>query len=169
MACAYPGNRMKTQRRNLSLFGLSMLIGCAFVFQAAHAADADGDAIRHVLMSTFDKPEARLQVEPVVVVGNHALAGWAQGERGGRAMLYRHGGHWQVALCSGDGLKQAGLLRESGIEAADADALVAALAAAEANLPAALLAKFSSFDGLLRMDAAGHHPPGHAPTNAHGS
>jgi hypothetical protein len=160
---------MTTQRRNLAVFGLSIALGCAFVFQGARAADSDAAAIRHVLMSSFDKPEARLLVGPVVVVGTHALAGWAQGERGGRAMLYRHGDQWQVALCSGDGLKQVSVLREAGIDAADAKALVEALASAEARLPAALIAKFSTFDGLVRMDASGQHAPAHAPAHPHGS
>lgn len=150
---------MKATRR---LVSLALVAAACGVGLPAHAADAD--AIRHVLMATFDKPEARLTVEPVVVRADHALAGWSQGERGGRAMLVRHHGQWQVVMCSGDGLKDAALLREAGVAPADATALVQALAAAEAALPSAHRARFSTFDGVLRLDAAGHHPPaGHAP------
>ena len=92
---------MTLQRRWALAWLASLAVGTTL---PAHAEDKDAEAIRHVLMATFDKPEARLQVAPVVVVGRHALAGWAQGDRGGRAMLYQHGGQWQVALCSGDGL-----------------------------------------------------------------
>jgi hypothetical protein len=130
---------------------------------AAHAAEPAKEeaSIRHVLMATFDKPEARLIVDPVVVVGTHAVAGWAQGERGGRALLMRHGAGWHITLCAGDGLKEAKVLREAGISQADADALAKGLATAEAKLPAIHLAKFSTFDGVVRMDANGQHPPEH--------
>lgn len=125
---------------------------------AATPAD-DVAAITHLLMATFDKPEARLAVAPVVVQGDQALAGWTQGERGGRALLQRHHGAWQVAVCGGDGLTDPRLLANAGLAAAEARALVASLTQAEARLPPAQRAKFSTFDGLVRMDAAGHHPP----------
>ncbi|MFZ2989288.1 copper uptake system-associated protein [Ideonella sp.] len=141
-----------------SLAALFILIGLP-----AWAADATADqaAIREVLMRTFDKPEARLRVAPVVVEGDHSVAGWVQGERGGRALLRRHGGKWQVTLCAGDGLKDAKVLHEAGITPAAASALAKGLAAAESKLPAAQRAKFSTFDGVVRMDAGGHHPPVH--------
>ena len=86
------------------MLGLALLVSCASL--PVHAAD-DPAAIRQALMQAFDKPHARLSVEPVVVVGQHAVAGWAQGERGGRALLYRHGTAWQIAACAGDALKDA--------------------------------------------------------------
>jgi hypothetical protein len=139
----------------------SLALGFALVAAARAEPGPDAASIRHAMMSTFDKPEARLTVEPVVVVGPHAVAGWSQGERGGRALLFRHGTDWHITLCAGDGLKEAQVLREAGISASDADTLVAALAAAEAKLPAAQLARFSTFDGVIRMEANGQHPPEH--------
>jgi len=120
---------------------------------------SDRAAVRGALMAQFDKPDARLTVDPVVVSGEAAVAGWAQGERGGRALLFRSGKTWQVAACAGDALKQAKVLREAGVKAADAAVLARDLAAAEARLSAAQRAKFSTFDGFLRMDAHGQHPP----------
>lgn len=141
--------------------GLAALLACASLGAAAADTSADQAAIRQVLMTSFDKPKARLAVDPVVVVGKHAIAGWAQGGRGGRALLLQHGTEWRVTLCAGDGLKQASVLREAGISLADAQALAQNLAAAEARLPAAQRAKFSTFDGVVRMDATGQHPPTH--------
>lgn len=141
--------------------GLAAMVVCASLGAAAADATTDQASIRRVLMTTFDKPEARLVVDPVVVVGVHAVAGWTQGERGGRALLLRHGTEWHITLCAGDGLKQAKVLREAGISQADADALAKGLATAEAKLPAAQRAKFSTFDGIVRMDANGQHPPEH--------
>lgn len=124
---------------------------------AAAADSTDQHHVRKVLMSTFDKPESRLQVDPVVVQGDHAIAGWTQGERGGRALLRRHGGAWQITACGGDGLKDATTLVDAGIPAAEVKTLVQTLGAAEARLPAAQRAKFSTFDGLMRMNAQGTH------------
>jgi hypothetical protein len=135
---------------------------------AALAAEplSDATAVRQVLMAAFDKPEARLQVEPVVTVGAHAVAGWTQGDRGGRALLHKDRKGWAIVLCAGDGLKDAKLLREAGVPSAQATTLAQSLAKAEAALPAAQRAKFATFDGVVRMDAAGQHPPSHAPAHA---
>jgi hypothetical protein len=129
--------------------------------RAADVSASDRAGVSQVLMSQFDRPDARLTVDPVVVAGDAALAGWSQGERGGRALLFRTGHGWQIALCGGDGLKDAKVLREAGVKGAAADTLARQLAAAEARLPAAHRARFSTFDGLLRMDASGAHPPAH--------
>ena len=37
---------------------------------------------------TFDRPDAKLTVAPVVVAGGHAVAGWTQGDMGGPQLLY---------------------------------------------------------------------------------
>jgi hypothetical protein len=140
---------------------LSAAIALTSLCAIAGGATADQAAVRHVLMAEFDKPEARLQVEPVVVVGDAALAGWAQGERGGRALLLRHGTRWQIAMCGGDGLKDERVLRDAGIKPATAGALARGLAAAEASLPVAHRARFSTFDGLLRMNSSGLHTSPH--------
>ena len=151
---------MKTPRGLKTLVPFVVSLASAASLQAAEPTK-DEVSIRHVLMATFDKPEARLVVDPVVVIGAHAVAGWAQGERGGRALLTRHGTEWHITLCAGDGLKRAKVLREAGISLADADELAKGLATAEAKLPAIQRAKFSTFDGVVRMDANGQHPPAH--------
>jgi hypothetical protein len=80
---------------------------------------------------------------------------------GGRALLFRHSGQWQIALCAGDGLKGTQLLREAGVNVRDAEAIARALASGEARLTPAQRAKFASFDGIVRMGAGGQHPPAH--------
>ncbi len=130
---------------------------------------ADDAAIREVLMTQFDKPEAPLTVAPVVVQGTHALAGWTQGERGGRALLRREAGLWRVVLCGGDGLKEATALRDAGLSGDDAAALAKALASAEAPLPAAQRAKFALFGATVRVETAGHAAPAHHNSGASAS
>lgn len=125
----------------------------------AHATpSADEAAIRASMAATWDRPEQRLVIDPVVVAGRHAVAGWTQGERGGRALLQRNAhGQWEVTVCAGDGLKELTTLQQSGVDEPSARQLLKALADAEAKLPASRLAQFASFEGLLRMGASGHH------------
>lgn len=128
-------------------------------------ADAAGDAaaIRHMLPATFDRPEAPLLVDPLVLQADHAIAGWSQGSTGGRALLQRGPHGWRIALCSGDGLKDTALLLRVGVPPQDATALTRALAAAEAGLDPARLALFASFEGVAMMDEAAPHPTPAAP------
>jgi hypothetical protein len=142
------------------------------LFWIAPAVASDQDAIRAVLMATFDKPEARLVVDPVVVSGDHAIAGWSQGDMGGRALLRKKGHAWDVFLCAGDDLKKTDVLTKVGLPAVAAKTLSASLAAAEAKVPPDRLALFSKFEGLVMVSGdghhghgqpAGHHPHGHKP------
>lgn len=135
----------------------------------ALASDDPAVHIRKLMADQFDKPEQRLQVDPVVVVSDHAIAGWVQGDMGGRALLRRKGHAWHIVLCSGDQLKSADTLIKVGIAAAAANQLAASLAAAEAKTDPARLAMFAKFDGILMLDGSGHHPPAghHAPAGHH--
>lgn len=154
---------MKRMLINCVMAAISLLSGWAL---AAEPATAEA-AVRQVLMAEFDKPDARLQVPAVAVAGDAAVASWSQGERGGRALLLRKGQAWRIALCAGDGLKGTQLLRDAGVTPGVAQSLSKSLADAESRLPAAQRAKFSTFDGLVRMDAAGHHPPAAASHSHH--
>jgi hypothetical protein len=139
------------------------VLGAISVICLANPAFADDTsdkaAVRSLLMATFDKPGARLTVEPVTVEGDLAVAGWAQGDMGGRALLRKKDGTWTLTLCSGDALKDAAGLKTFGLSAEAADALSAEIVAAEAKLDPALVAKFSTFDGVVMMDGSGQHPP----------
>jgi len=126
---------------------------------AQTAADGGTAAIRKLLIDRFDKPEARLVVAPVVVRGRHAVAGWVQGERGGRALLLLEHGKWKLVACAGDAFKEAAELEQAGIAPADARSLAKSLAAAEAKLPAEQVRKLSLFEGVMPMDAEGSRPP----------
>ncbi len=122
-------------------------------------AGPDEDAVGRLLHATFDKPDAQLVVDPIVVNAGYAIAGWTQGDMGGRALLQNKGGHWTLILCAGDGIKSAEALRHTGIAPVAADGLANALARAEQAVAPSRLAMFARFEGLLRMDEAGNHPP----------
>ncbi len=123
--------------------------------------------VKAVLMSQFDKPEARLAVAPVVIEGNAALAGWTQGEAGGRALLKRQKDRWVIAVCGGDDLTQARWLKDAGLSPDQAQRLSLRATKAEATLPASQRAKLSLFKGTLKVDQ-GHHGAGHGSASGAG-
>lgn len=132
---------------------LKAIMAVASLMRAnAAVAGADQDAVRDVLMATFDKPEVHLVVDPVVVSGAHAIADWTQGATGGRALLRHSANGWRLVLCAGDAIKDPAALRLAGVSSSDAAELVAALAASEQQLPRDRLALLSSFEGVVRMD-----------------
>lgn len=136
---------------------------CAFFVLALVASDASAqshepaDAIRHMMKSTWDKPQSSVEVEPITIVADYAIAGWTQDDMGGRALLRRKGGAWVVTLCAGDQLKQVEALHMAGIDDDVARRLVAATAENEAKLAPARLAMFSRFKGLVTIDEQGSH------------
>ena len=99
------------------------------------AQTADEAAIYKSLHASFDRPDSRLTIAPVVVSGDHAIAGWAQGGMGGQALHRKKRESWQLVLCAGDGIKSRDALTKAGVSAQDAAALERDLAAAEGKLP----------------------------------
>ena len=84
------------------------------------AQTADEAAISNLLHATFDRPEVPLTIAPIVVAGDHAIAGWIQADMGGRALLRRKGEAWTLILCAGDGIKSQDTLAKAGIPARNA-------------------------------------------------
>lgn len=131
---------------------------------SAHEPATTGDAavdITTKLKAMFETEGNPLAVEPVVVAGGWAIAGWTQDGKGGRALLKRKGEGWSIHLCSGDSLREAEVLTRIGISAPDANDLAHHLAEAEKSLPAETLALFASFEGTVMVEGAegesGHH------------
>ena len=145
---------------------LAMVASLAlFLLQAATAVAQDQNAsqVRSAIKAIWDKPGAAVDIDPVVVVANHAIAGWTQEDRGGRALLRKEHGKWTVIVCGGDGLAKAAALRQTGMSATDAGALEKAVAKAETGIPEARRKKFALFEGMVRVDGA----QGHAAHGAH--
>lgn len=131
----------------------------AMFWANAASAGPNEDAVRHLLHSTFDKPESRLVVDPIAVADGYAMAGWTQGDTGGRALLQNKGGRWTLILCAGDGIRSADALRLAGLSPDAARNLSQALGNAERGVAAERLAMFAKFEGLVKMDESGNHPP----------
>lgn len=153
--------------RRCFIAGVGALALSAAAASAPEAAEDQKAAIEHLMMSTFDRPEQRLRVGPVVTGATHAVAGWSQGDMGGRALLRRSAQGWTIVLCAGDALTSAATLHQVGVPQAEAQTLAQSLAEAESALPPDRRAMFSRFEGLVRMDA-GHPPAQPAGQGAHG-
>ena len=117
---------------------------------------SDAEQITAIMKKQFDRPDAPLAVEPVTVQGNYAVAGWTQGGKGGRALLQKDKGAWFIAVCAGDGLKDAKVLQTTGMAADTAAALAKAVVAAESKLSKDKLKQFASFEGMVKIGAEGH-------------
>lgn len=153
---------MSKQSRGRGLV-LAALMAALVLGIARPATASDTASILAVMMKTWDKPDAKLAVDPVVIAEGYAIAGWSQGDMGGRALLRKKADAWDVILCAGDDLKKPELLVKSGMTDGAAKRLAADLSNAEATLPKERLALFSKFEGLVMIDpVAGHPPHGHS-------
>jgi len=137
---------------------LTVLLPLSFAAQPAldkpGTPSTDAASIVHLIKSTWEKPDSPLVVEPVVTVGDHGVAGWVQGERGGRALLRRQAGKWKVVACGGDAMKDASVLAQAGMQEKTARELARQIAVAESRIPVEQRQKFSLFGATVHMDSA---------------
>lgn len=140
-----------------------MALSSAIHLSTPVVAGEDARQIRALIGATWDTLESRVETDPVVVSGDHAVASWIQGPRGGRALLKRRGGKWHVVLCSGDPLKDAAWLGEAGVPASDAERLAETLREAEASVSDSRRAQFSLFEGVVE----GPHGPADTHPHSH--
>lgn len=113
---------------------------------------SDVDAIAAMQKAMFDTPDNPLDMGPIVVAGDYAISGWAQGGTGGRALLRKTDKGWGIHLCAGAGLKDAAELVKIGVPETEAAELASLLAEAEAKLPPETIALYDSFDGTMMVD-----------------
>jgi len=129
--------------------------------ESKHHAHGDAQQITHVMKAQFDRPDAPLKVHPVVVDGHHAVAGWMQANKGGRALLVKEKDNWTITVCGGDGLRDAKVLAQTGMGNAAAQSLAAKVQSAEAKLSKAQLKQLALFQGELKIEPNTAHGDGH--------
>jgi hypothetical protein len=113
----------------------------------------DQQSIEHMMRHTWERPDAPLDVGPVTVDGDYAVAGWTQGERGGRALLSKNEKGWRVVLCAGDSLLDPTTLRSAGLAPDAATHMSQAVTQAEKTLPQSRVKQFALFKGVMKVDA----------------
>ena len=140
---------------------VSFIVGCLLFMwvgvSCAAESDDDSSKVGKVLTQLFDRPNARLTVDAVAVVSDHSLASWSQSGRGGRALLKRVGGHWQIVLCGGKELIHVEALKKAGVPTPDALAISQRLTSSEQKLPSA---KRLAYDNFV-MEPGTNHSSGH--------
>ncbi|PRB81551.1 copper uptake system-associated protein [Pseudomonas sp. MYb185] len=135
-----------------------MALGVALLSAGAWAGESeDSQAIKHLMKHTWERPNAPLQVKPVTVEEDYAIAGWTQDERGGRALLQRTDGAWRVLICAGDGLLEEALLLDVGLDAGQTERLLTRTREAERGLSDAHLARLALFGRPVRVDSEHSH------------
>ena len=123
----------------------------------AQANPEDATNITQVMLKQWDKPEKPLHVAPIVVAADYAMAGWTQGEKGGRALLHKHHENWQVLLCGGDALTKTEQLTQAGLSSETANALIKGFKQQSQQLSSQDIEKMSLFEGVVNVTPAQSH------------
>lgn len=110
----------------------------------------DEGQVREATQLHFGSARFPLEVGPVVISGDHAIADWTQAEFGGRALFERSGRNWALVLCSGDSIRNAANLKRAGVPDFSADRIATRLAEAEAALPPERLKRMRRFVGTAQ-------------------
>jgi hypothetical protein len=143
---------MKSPCRHLFLLAAGISLAClASTPSSAATQPPDAAVITDMLMKRFDRPDAHLVVQPLVIEGDAAIADWIQGDQGGRALLRRQQGQWSLVLCGGDGLTHADVLIQAGVAPGQARALADHLAQAERQIAPSTLTRLKQFPGIVPM------------------
>lgn len=129
-------------RKHLALLTSLALAGCAIANPVV-----DEGRVREVTEEHFGSRFVPIDVGPIVVSGDHAIADWTQGDYGGRALYERGEYGWMLLLCSGDSIRRAENLKRAGVPDFNAGFIAEQLAEAEAALPAERLSRMKRFVG----------------------
>jgi hypothetical protein len=117
------------------------------VFSGALSAESltDEAQIQAVIGKTYDKPNNKVNTTPISIADDFAVADWTQGKRGGRALMKRINGNWEILACGNDGLKDTKSLVKAGMSEKTASTIVRKLADLEKLEDPKRLAKFNLF------------------------
>ena len=117
------------------------------VFSGALSAESltDEAQIQAVIGKTYDKPNNKVNTTPISIADDFAVADWTQGKRGGRALMKRIDGNWEILACGNDGLKDTKSLVKAGMSEKTASTIVKKLADLEKLEDPKRLAKFNLF------------------------
>jgi len=145
---------------SLGHFALVFVVAaCLFSNAIAHpqTEDESRERIQKLISKTFDRPDLKVQTDPIVIEGKVAIADWIQGEKGGRALLTRKHVDWEIIACGGAGFKDPSVIAGAGISKRIANNITEKLKIAEAKLPPQKVKQLDSFDGVVTMGRSSRH------------
>ena len=130
-----------------------VVAACLFSNAIAHpqTEDESRERIQKLISKTFDRPDLKVQSDPIVIEGKVAIADWVQGEKGGRALLTRKHVDWEIIACGGAGFKDPAVIAAAGISKRIANNITEKLKTAEAKLPPQKIKQLDSFEGVVTM------------------
>jgi hypothetical protein len=105
----------------------------------------DEAQIQAVIGKTYDKPNNKVNTTPISVADDFAVADWTQNKRGGRALMKKINGNWEILACGNDGLKDIKSLVKAGMSEKTASTIVKKLSDLEKSEDPKRLAKFNLF------------------------
>jgi hypothetical protein len=129
--------------------------GCALAHSQTEPESQE--KIKALISKTFDKPNLKVQITPIVIEGKVAIADWTQGQKGGRALLRRKHADWEIIACGGAGFKDPSAITAAGISKGIAQNISAKLKTAESSLSPQKIKQLDSFDGVVTMGHGMHH------------
>jgi len=147
-------------RPSFGHFALLFVVAtCLFSNAIAHPQTEEESRarIQKLISKTFDQPNLKVQITPIVIEGKVAIADWTQGQKGGRALLRRKHADWEIIACGGAGFKDPGSITAAGISREIASNITAKLKTAESSLSAQKIKQLDSFDGVVTMGHGMHH------------
>ena len=149
-------------RSSFGHFALAFVAAtCLFSNAIAHPQTEEESRarIQKLISTTFDRPDLKVQTDPIVIEGKVAIADWIQGEKGGRALLTRKHVDWEIIACGGAGFKDPSVIAASGISKRIANNITEKLKTAEAKLPPQKVKQLDSCDGVVTMGRNSRHEP----------
>jgi hypothetical protein len=149
-------------RSSFGHFALAFVAAtCLFSNAIAHplTEEESRERIQKLISKTFDRPDLKVQTDPIVIEGKVAIADWIQGEKGGRALLTRKHVDWEIIACGGAGFKDPSVIAGAGISKRIANNITEKLKIAEAKLPPQKVKQLDSFDGVVTMGRSSRHEP----------
>jgi hypothetical protein len=101
--------------------------------------------IKKVIAQAYDRPDAKVLVEPIVASGKYAVVGWTRGDVGGRALFKQNGDEWTLVTYGGDALKDPLMLEKAGVPKENAVSISRIIAYAEEREAPERVKLFGSF------------------------
>jgi hypothetical protein len=101
--------------------------------------------VKNVISKAYDRPDAKVVVEPIVASGKFAVVGWTRGDIGGRALFQQNGDEWTLVTYGGDSLKDPLMLEKAGVPKVNAVSISRMIAYAEERETPERVKLFGSF------------------------